>query len=511
VASFVEKGIALKVFIAGFQHETNTFAPTKADWDAFTAGSGWLPYMRGAEVLQRYRGRGVPLSGFIDFAEERGWTLLPSVWAGANPSAHVTRAAFERIAGEIVEDLRAAIQFDGVDAVYLDLHGAAVTEHLDDPEGELLVRVRAVVGQDIPIVASLDLHANVSEAMLATADAMACYRTYPHIDHAATGTLAGELLQRRLAHGSRETLHARRLDFLLPLNAQCTLIPPAGRIYDTLLALDREHGTMSSFAMGFPAADVPMCGPLIWSHGTAAREVVERLHAMADQPRAQWQLELLPPRQAVAEAMRLARSATTGPVIIADTQDNPGAGADGNTTGLLHALLASGAGEVWPERVAFGLLADPLAAAAAHAAGTGASLAIALGRSVPDGMGGFSDPPVQVQAHVRALSDGRVRLTGPMALGGEVALGLSACLDVGGVLIGVTSQKVQVLDRELLRFLGMEPEHMRIIVLKSSVHFRADFGEIASHVLIGKARGPMAADPADLPWKNLPPGRSVRP
>jgi microcystin degradation protein MlrC len=156
-------------------------------------------------------------------------------------------------------------------------------------------------------------------------------------------------------------------------------------------------------------------------------------------------------------------------------------------------------------------LADPLAAAAAHAVRHASPERYCQRCTCASGMGGFSDPPVQVQAHVRALSDGRVRLTGPMALGGEVALGLSACLDVGGVLIGVTSQKVQVLDRELLRFLGMEPEHMRIIVLKSSVHFRADFGAIASHVLIGKARGPMAADPADLPWKNLPPGRSVRP
>jgi microcystin degradation protein MlrC len=501
----------LRVFIAGFQHETNTFAPTKADWSAFMAGSGWLPVLRGPEVLERYRGRGVPMGGFIAFAEVRGWTLVPSVWAGANPSAHVMRDAFERIAGEIAEDLQAAMRDGGVDAVYLDLHGAAVTEHLDDPEGELLERVRAIVGADVPMVASLDLHANVSEAMLAAADGMAAYRTYPHIDHADTGGLAAELLERRMQRGRREVVHARRLDFLLPLNAQCTLIPPASRIYDLLLALDREHGTMSSFTMGFPAADVPMCGPVIWSHGDAARQVVEQLHALADQPRAQWRMELLAPEPAVAEAMRLARLDATGPVLIADTQDNPGAGADGNTTGLLHALLASEAGTTWPAQVAFGLLTDPEAAAAAHAAGEGATLSLALGSSVPDGIGGFSDPPVPVQARVRALSGGHVRLLGPMALGGEVLLGPCACLEVDGVLIGVVSQKVQVLDRELLRFLGIVPEQMRIIVLKSSVHFRADFGAIASHVLIGKARGPMAADPADLPWTRLPAGRALRP
>ena len=502
----------MRVFIAGFQHETNTFAPSKADWPAFTSGAGWLPYMRGPVVLERCRGKGVPLSGFISHGEAPGWELLPSVLAGANPSAHVTRDAFERISDEIMQDLAALLASPAaVDAVYLDLHGAAVAEHVEDAEGELLARVRAIVGPDLPIVGSLDLHANVSEAMLAQADALAAFRTYPHVDGADTGRLAAVLLERRLARGTREPLHARRRDFLLPLNAQCTLIEPARRIYDALRAQDREHSTLSSFAMGFPAADVPMCGPVIWGYGDAAHAVVERLHAMADQPRSQWRLELLPPDEAVAQAMRLVRAGAAGPVLIADTQDNPGAGADGNTTGLLHALLASEAGGVWPGQVAFGLLADPDAATAAHAAGVGATLSVSLGHSVPDGIGGFSDPPVQVRARVHTLSDGRVLLKGPMALGGEVLLGPCACLEVGGVLIGVASQKVQVLDLELLRFLGIEPERMRIIVLKSSVHFRADFGPIASHVLIGKARGPMAADPADLPWKRLPSGRSVRP
>ena len=502
----------LRVFIAGFQHETNTFAPTRADWAAFTSGSGWLPYMRGPVVLERYRGTGVPIGGFITHAEDRGWALLPSVWAGANPSAHITRDAFERIACEITEDLHAALRAPGgVDAVYLDLHGAAVAEHLEDAEGELLGRLRALVGPVLPIVASLDLHANVSEAMLAHADALAAFRTYPHVDGVATGALVARLLERRLARGTRETLHARRLDFLLPLNAQCTLIEPARRIFDTLRALDERHRSVSSFAMGFPAADVPMCGPVIWSYGEQAREVVEQLHALADQPRAQWRLELLPPDAAVAEALRRARATEAGPVLIADTQDNPGAGGDANTTGLLHALLRARAGRAFPGRVALGLLADPRAAAAAHAAGVGATLSLELGCSVPDGLGGVSDPPAPVQAFVRALSDGRVRLKGPMALGGEVLLGPSACLEVDGLLVGVSSLKVQVLDRELLRYLGIEPERMKVVVLKSSVHFRADFDPIASHVLIAKAAGPMAADPADLPWSRLPPERSVRP
>ena len=195
----------MRVFIAGFQHETNTFAPSKADWAAFEAGSGFPPYRRGASVIEAYRGRGIPIGGFIAQAEQRGWSLVASVWAGANPSAHVTEDAFERIAREIIEDLRAALADGGVDAVYLDLHGAAVTEHLEDPEGELLARIRREVGQAVPIVASLDLHANVTAQMLEQADALTAYRTYPHIDMADTGALAATLLARRLArsYGAR--------------------------------------------------------------------------------------------------------------------------------------------------------------------------------------------------------------------------------------------------------------------------------------------------------------------
>ena len=500
----------MHVFIAGFQHETNTFAPTKADWAAFEEGAGFPPYRRGPEVVEAYRGKGLPIGGFIDAAEARGWSLWPSVWAGANPSAHVTREAFERIAGEILEDLARAQRAGRVDAVYLDLHGAAVAEHLDDPEGELLARVRAAVGTQVPIVASLDLHANVSARMLEAADALVAYRTYPHVDMADTGRLAATLLARRIARGRREPIAVRRLDFLLPLNVQSTMTAPADAVYDRLRALDAAHGTVLSFATGFPAADIAECGPVVWAYGDAAEAAVDALFARIDQPRAQWRLDLKTPDEAVQAALALA-DAATGPVVIADTQDNPGAGGDSNTTGMLHALLAAGAGRRFPGQVALGLLADPAAAAAAHAAGEGARIDPRLGRSVPTWGGQSSDPPVAVQATVRALSDGEVVLLGPMGLGGTVTLGPCACLEVQGVRVGVSTRKTQVLDRELFRFLGIEPEQMRVLVLKSSVHFRADFAPIASTILVAKAPGPMAADPGDLPWTRLPPTMALRP
>ncbi|MDM0045196.1 M81 family metallopeptidase [Variovorax dokdonensis] len=500
----------MRIFVAGFQHETNTFAPTKADWAAFEAGSGFPPYRRGPVIVEAYRGRGIPIGGFIDLADERGWSLVGSVWAGANPSAHVTEDAFERIAREMIEDLQAARANGGVDAVYLDLHGAAVTEHLEDPEGELLARIRAVVGPEVPIVASLDLHANVTAQMLAQADGLAAYRTYPHVDMADTGRLAGRLLERRLARGEREPIAIRRLSFLLSLNAQCTMMAPADAVYDELKALDTRHDGVLNFAMGFPAADIAECGPVIWGYGDGAEVAVDALFARVDQPRDQWRLDLRSPEAAVREALSVAAT-TDRPVVIADTQDNPGAGGDANTTGMLHALLALEAGARYPGKVALGVMADAEVAAQAHAAGVGASIDITLGESVPTWGGQFSDAPVKATAIVRQLSDGKVTLKGPMGMGGTVTLGPSACLDIQGVLVAVSSLKTQMLDREFFRFVGIEPEQMKLLVNKSSVHFRADFAPIASHILVAKAAGPMAADPADLPWTRLPATMALRP
>jgi microcystin degradation protein MlrC len=198
-------------------------------------------------------------------------------------------------------------------------------------------------------------------------------------------------------------------------------------------------------------------------------------------------------------------------VVIADTQDNPGAGGDSNTTGMLHALLAQGAGRRFPGQVALGLMFDAAAGRAACEAGVGAELELALGTAVPTFSGQPSDPPLRGRFKVLAVADGVCTLKGPMMRGLTVNLGPSACLEIEGVRVAVVGGKKQLLDRELLRMVGIHAEQMRIIVAKSSNHFRADFQPIASHVLVAKAAGPMAADPADLPWTKLPASTRRRP
>lgn len=503
-----------RILIAGYQHETNTFAPSLADWAAFTRGDSFPPFMRGPQMQATLTGINIPVAGFIDAAKAQGWTLVPSAWAGAIPSSYVTRDAFERIAVAICEDVQAARSDGrgGLDGIYLDLHGAAVAEHALDSEGELLARLRALVGPEVPIVASLDLHANVTERMLAEADALVSYRTYPHVDMADTGALAAELMARRLRAGHRLPQAHRRVPYLIPLDAQSTWMQPAKGLYEQLLALDREHGTVLSFCMGFPASDFAECAPMVWGHGPtpdAVERAVQQLYQRAAEP-TQWRPDYLEARDAVVRALALAQGASK-PVVIADTQDNPGAGGDSNTTGMLHALLQQGAGRLYPGQVALGLIYDPAAGRAAHEAGVGAEIELALGTAVPTFTGQPSDPPVRGRFKVLALSDGRCTLTGPMMTGVSVQLGPSACLEIDGVRIAVVSGKKQLLDRELLRMVGVHAEAMRLIVVKSSNHFRADFTPHASHVLVAKAAGPMAADPADLPWTRLPASIRRRP
>jgi microcystin degradation protein MlrC len=282
---------------------------------------------------------------------------------------------------------------------------------------------------------------------------------------------------------------------------------PARGVYERLAELDARSGVRSSFAMGFPAADFDECGPVVFGHGPDAAAVhaaVERIANEVVELRPDWRLDLLAPAQAVQHALQLAERASR-PVVIADTQDNPGAGADSNTTGLLHALLAAGAGRRFPGRVALGLLFDPEVARAAHAAGIGATLRVGLGKAVRCYDGTLSDPPVHGEFAVRALHDGVVPMHGPMTAGGTVHLGPSAGLELDGIRINVVSGQCQMLDLDLFRFLGVVPEAARLLVAKSSVHFRAAFAPIASHILVAVAPGPMAADPRRLPWTRLPP------
>ncbi|UYO55040.1 M81 family metallopeptidase [Rhodopseudomonas palustris] len=490
-----------RIAVGGFLHETNTFAPTKATWEAFVHGGGWPAMTIGADVLKVMRGINVGLAGFVEDAEAKGWELIPTIACGASPSAHVTEYAFERVVKIMIDGIKAAGQLD---AVYLDLHGAMVTEHLDDGEGEILARVRAVIGPDLPLVVSIDLHANVTPRMIEHADALIAYRTYPHVDMADTGRASAKHLELLLRSGQKFAKAFRQLPFLIPISWQCTFDQPTKGIYDKLAALESEAVPTLSFAPGFPAADFPDCAPSVFAYGRTqadADAAADAVAALVSGHEDDFDGKIYSPDEGVKHAIELARTAAK-PIIIADTQDNPGAGGDSDTTGMLRALVRNNA-----QRAAIGVIYDPDAAKAAHAAGVGAVLSLALG-----GKSGIpGDAPFEEIFVVEQLSDGRFVAPGPYFGGREMEMGPSACLRIGGVRVVVASHKAQLADQAMYRYVGIEPTAQAILVVKSSVHFRADFQPIAERLLICAAPGAMPADTAVLPWQRLRPGMRVKP
>jgi microcystin degradation protein MlrC len=367
-----------------------------------------------------------------------------------------------------------------------------------------LRRVREVIGKDLPLVVSLDLHANVTSAMVGHADALIAYRTYPHIDMADTGRAAAHHLALMLRTKQRFAKAFRQLPFLIPLSWQCTTDEPTKNIYQKLAALESEAVPTLSYAPGFPAADFPDCGPSVFAYGKTqadADKAADTITAIIAGHEDDFDGRIYTPDEGVRYAMELATHAHK-PIVIADTQDNPGAGGDSDTTGMLRALVRNKA-----TKAAIGAIYDPASAKAAHAAGVGATVTLELG-----GKSGISgDAPYHETFIVEKLSDGQFVATGPYYGGRDMDMGLSACLRIGDISVVVASHKAQLADQSMYRYVGIEPTEQSILVNKSSVHFRADFEPIAERLIICAAPGAMPADSSALPWTRLRPGIRTKP
>ena len=489
-----------RIAVGGFQHETNTFAPLETGLARFIEPDAWPGLVRGPEMLEAIAEINLPAAGFLAEARSLGHRIAPLLWCAAQPAGRVTREAFETISALLLARLADAMPCD---AIYVDLHGAMVAEHLDDADGELLRRLRAAIGPGVPIVASLDFHANISPAMVVHADALPCYRSYPHVDMAETGARAAAILDRILNRPVSARAH-RTLPFLMPLTSQCTLIEPLASLMREAAALERESILSLCLAPGFPLADVADCGPTVvgcgWNADTL-RQAVAELHAAVLAREGDFALDLVSVEDAINEARRH-QDPHRGLLILADTQDNPGAGGNADTTALLKALVAANL----PGTVA-GVFWDPESTARAHAAGEGATVELAIGAH-SDFPG---ETPLAAKARVLRLGDGHFTGTGPFYRGSRFELGPMARVAVGSVEILMSSRKQQAADQAMFRHLESEPAHARVMQLKSSVHFRADFGPIADKVLVVEAPGPNTADPGRLPFTKLPAERRRRP
>jgi microcystin degradation protein MlrC len=469
-------------------HETNTFSTIPTDRAQFEARH--LHY--GGEIVETFRGTGTCLGGMIDAAGRLGVTLVPSVAAAASPAGLVTRDIYEHVKTRLLADLLAAGRVDGV---LLDLHGAMVVEGFDDGEGDVIGAVRRAIGPGVPVAVTLDFHGNVTPAMVEGADLLHGYKTYPHVDMAERGVEATRRLVDVIRGRIRPAAALRTPPLLPPLGSQGTARGPMRRLYDLADRMEQEPGVVSvSVFAGFPLADIPPAGLAVYvvtdGDRALAENRAEELARVAWEHRHEFAHQGLPVRDAVARGL----AAEGRPIVLADMADNTGGGAAGDGTEILRELLRVGAREA-----VVACLWDPEAARACAAAGVGARLTLAVGGKVDDRHGA----PLTVTGVVRTLSDGRFVHKGPMARGLPGQLGPTAVLDVDGVKVILISRRWQTLDPEMIRFVGIDPMGEKLLVVKSTIHYRAAFEPIAREIVEVDAPGLSSSNLARFAFRRV--------
>ncbi|HEY7041867.1 MAG TPA: M81 family metallopeptidase [Methylomirabilota bacterium] len=464
----------MRLFLAMLSHETNTFSNVPTDRAQFEARD--LRY--GGEILEVYRGTGTCLGGMIDAAERLGATLVPSVAASASPAGRVTRDIYEHVKRRLIADLKSAGRLDGV---LLDLHGAMVPEGIDDGEGDIIAAVREAVGPTVPIAVTLDFHGNLGRDMIAKADLLHGYKTYPHVDMAERGVEATERLAQVIRGRIRPTAAWRKPPLMPPLGRQGTARGPMRRLYDLADEMEKDAKVISiSLFAGFPYADIPDAGLGIYVVTDGDPALAERLASQLERVAWEHRREFIHAALPVKEAVARALAAEGRPIVLADMADNTGGGAAGDGTEILRELLAVGA-----RSATVACIWDAAAVQACVKAGVGTRITLEIGGKVDDRHGA----PVRVSGTVRTLSDGRFVHRGPMMRGLPGRLGPTAVLDVNDIKVILISYRWQTLDPEMIRFVGIDPLLEKILVVKSTIHYRAAFEPIAKEIIEVDAPG----------------------
>lgn len=458
-----------RVLMAQVMHETNTFSKLPTDLDAFRARYLHL----GDDVVTAFKGTKSETAAFLDVAEQKGWTAIHPIAAAATPSGIVTKDAWEFLAGAVVKAARPK-----PDGILLALHGAMVTETADDAEGDLLARLRAVVGRDVPIMVTLDLHANVTDRMAALASALIPYRTYPHVDQYERGRQAAELLDRTMKGEIRPaTVVARRATIDGMDHGRTTSPGPMLDLMERARSFEREFGILVvGLNAGFGWADIAEAGPSVTvtvnGGSNRAQQIAEELMDDVWERRSETTARFLSVEQAMARVS--AAPPADKPWVLADVTDNPGGGGYGDATRLLEGMIKAGL-----QDAAFCPITDPQAVAACKAAGVGAEVTLAIGGKIDPAFGA----PITVTGVVNHLGNGDFTFDGPMWAGLKNSMGDVAVLKVGGIEIVLASNRFQVTDHQHFLSVGIDPTKKAVIGLKSSQHFRAAYQAIAREVL----------------------------
>jgi microcystin degradation protein MlrC len=483
------------VLTAEFMHETNTFSRFRTDLPQFQVDA--LFY--GDDAIRARRNANTELAGFMDVAQSAGWNVIHAISAHAVPGGRVTKAAYDHIAGVILESARS--NKGRLDGVLLGLHGSMVPDFCDDGEGYLLGLLRAELGADIPIAVTLDLHAMVSEDMVRHAQIFVSYKTYPHVDMRETGAHAARILDRAMKGEIAPRTVRAHVPMLDEANSGRTDIPETLALYDRARRAEAEGLLAVSVNAGFTGADVSCVGPTVLATydrnapgaEAAARHVTEDLADRIWQGRTKKRTVFIEVDEAAAEALAWQGDR---PLVIADYADNPGAGSYGDSTALLKGLLDAGV-----KGAVFSPMVDAEAAAELHRRKEGDTVTVTIGgKGAPD----FGGGPLTVTGAIRRLSDGAYVGDGPIQGGLAHSFGPTAVIDVDGIEVLVVSEAQQMVDLQQLRSFGIEPAARRVLALKSMQHFRAAFEPIAGKVIVCDA-GALATPRAERrPYIRVP-------
>ncbi len=480
----------MKVVIAQMKHETNTFSPVPTPLSRFARGGGSPP--AGQQAYSAYKGTGAAIAAFFDLAEAAGAEMVIPMAAMAWPSGPVATSAFEEMADRICSAVAA-----GCDAVLLDLHGAMVTQAHEDGEGELLARIRAIAPQ-VPIAVALDMHANLSAAMVEAATVIAGYQTYPHVDVYDTGVRAArpvlDALQGRclpsMAWGQRPMLpHVMR---------QASDDPPNAALQARCREMEAQGALAASVFVGFPHADIPDAGlsAVVVTDGdpALARRWCDELLDMAWQSREGFVYRPEPLEQSIARAAAL----QDAPVVLLDHCDNAASGGTMDCMHVIGAVLDAGL-----ENVATFAVYDPAAVQEMIRSGVHATVTVSLGGKLDMPALGLRGQPRTVTGTVKTISDGRYRNRGPMSRGVLIDMGPTVVLDTGRMEIVVTSNQQEPNDYACFTSVGIDPQAKRYLLLKSRVHWRAGFKPVMRAVIECDGTGVCTSDYAKLDFRRV--------
>lgn len=481
--------MTMKFLIARLNHETNTFSPVPTPLEAFSPSYG-------QQALQDNLGMRTAMAAFIDLARSLNAEMVTPVSAMANPSGPVHAAAYDELTRRIVEAA------PGCDAILLDLHGAMVAENSPDGEGDLLERVRAAA-PGVPVAVALDLHGNITPKMVAHADVMVGFKTYPHVDMYETGEHAGRLLLAMLQGRARYTVRWHPLPMMGHTLRSTTLQGAMLRAVDAARAAEAEGIPAATVFAGFSLADIeaPCMSVVVTADAddpAPAQAAADRIAATIWEERAEFIYDSEPLDASLRRARALAEGADR-PVLLLDHSDNCMSGGTCDSMDVLQAALAEGL-----EDIAVGPLCDPEAVAELAAAGVGARVAVRLGNKVPLTQLGVAKEPVVVEGTVAAISDGEYTVTGPIYTGQRCAMGRTVLFDTGRACIVVTERTHEPWDLGVFSCVGVDPSAHRFVLLKSRMYCRPVFVPL-SHALVecDSPTGVTSSNYALFPFRNV--------